>query len=131
MSTQQTHTPGPWHVAYYGESERQIIKRGSLSLAELLTWSSGPESKTQVEANARLMAAAPDLLRALEKISADWGLCAPNSIIEARAAISKAKHAFGVREVAGEPYGDSPEGHDAAMIADEARDAMRNTPFIK
>lgn len=68
MSTTNTaHTPGPWHVAYYGDSERQIVKRGSLSLAELLAWSSGPESKAQVEANARLIAAAPELLAALEK----------------------------------------------------------------
>lgn len=29
------------------------------------------------------------------------------------------------------PYGDSPEGHDEAMIADEAADAMRNLPLVE
>jgi hypothetical protein len=27
-------------------------------------------------------------------------------------------------------YGDSPEGHDEAMVVDEAEDAMRNMPLV-
>ncbi len=66
MSAQ--HTPGPWNVATYGDVLRLHVKRGSLSLAEILEWSAGPESRAQVEANARLIAAAPDLLDALKEL---------------------------------------------------------------
>lgn len=61
------HTMGPWHIGYYGEMERPIIKRGALSLAEILSLSDGPKSRAQVEANARLIASAPDLLAALKE----------------------------------------------------------------
>ncbi|MDP3071217.1 MAG: hypothetical protein Q8N18_13085 [Opitutaceae bacterium] len=43
-------------------------------------------------------------------------------ILETAAANWKRKHMM--------PHGDSPEGHDEAMIADEAADAMRNLPLV-
>lgn len=100
MKTQ--HTPGQWSVASYGEQLRLVIKRGKLSLAEILTWSDGPESRAEATANARLIAAAPDLLAALEKALASiegqaellrhcgaaYGIGA--TLAQARAAIAKA-----------------------------------------
>ena len=84
------HTPGPWKIVdawnYYmveGQNDEEII------------WQDGPyQTPTINKANACLIAAAPDLLKALEEIS----LCSQNSMSSkdecgriARAAIAKAK----------------------------------------
>ena len=72
------HTPGPWHLklGQYGapheiawepgKSYGQIAKVMTRSFAEL------PEAKSEaeIEANARLIAAAPDLLEAAERFIA-------------------------------------------------------------
>lgn len=57
------HTPGPWHVAYFGANEHPIIKRGPISIAEPLYYGSGEEARRETESNAHLIASAPDLLR--------------------------------------------------------------------
>ena len=54
------HTPGPWHVATYGCSPDYFaIKQGPCTLATKIT----------TEQDARLIAAAPDLLAVLERLS--------------------------------------------------------------
>jgi hypothetical protein len=64
------HTQGPWQVGYavddYGDTEiiiEKITSSGSLLVAVAVGGLLGQE------ANARLMAAAPDLLKALQKFA--------------------------------------------------------------
>lgn len=54
-----THTPGPWDVTEIGTIEDQ--SHNPVQIASV-----SPRNR---EANARLMAAAPDLLKALQKLS--------------------------------------------------------------
>jgi hypothetical protein len=78
-----THTPGPWRVC--DEQEQILGPEG-----EIIVWETGTN-----EANNRLIAAAPELLEALEAIATgaydtegDWR----SWVIErARAAIAKAR----------------------------------------
>lgn len=63
--TKHTHTPGPWEVAGFGSFIAPVDRNGSIICSM-----HGRESVYQgnsCEANARLIAAAPDLLVALEK----------------------------------------------------------------
>jgi hypothetical protein len=85
------HTPGPWtiDVAYGGWSIRSKGIMLALSGGSISTWIT-PEDEDA--ANARLIAAAPDLLEALKRVcshgyrtSPDWD--------NARAAIAKAEGA--------------------------------------
>lgn len=86
------HTPGPWEVGSTIESDTQaIIHDGDSVLAILTTIPPNP-------ANARIIAAAPDLLEALRKMAdmveaevlgPEWAW-AHEIIAEARAAIAKA-----------------------------------------
>ena len=65
------HTPGPWKVARQNPSpttgEWMIAGAKPGYLAEVRDCGSG-----DVEANARLIAAAPDLLEAAESVIATW-----------------------------------------------------------
>ena len=66
------HTPGPWYA------EKKNVHTGSVATCHWdgedwwevysLNWADG-----SAEANARLIAAAPDLLEALEEALEDWG----------------------------------------------------------
>jgi hypothetical protein len=55
------HTPGPWHVEHGETTETLIVDSQSVFVAE---------AAEDMEADARLIAAAPDLLAALERIEA-------------------------------------------------------------
>jgi hypothetical protein len=59
------HTPGPWQVSPYGN-----ITSKSLTVAKVEQMPGNYESEKQ--ANARLIASAPDLLSALEFLLADY-----------------------------------------------------------
>lgn len=85
------HTPGPWSIQRQNPSpttgEWMVAGKSPGYLAEVRDCGSGP-----VEANARLIAAAPDLLEALEALitavdASMYGMAIHN----ARAAIAKAK----------------------------------------
>ena len=86
------HTPGPWRVV---DSWNDHMVEGQNG--EEIIWQDGPhDTPTINEANARLIAAAPDLLAALEQLVAVkdysdriWG--ATFDWDAARAAIAKAK----------------------------------------
>lgn len=56
------HTPGPWT---YTGNVFEAIKDAS---GEIVVYGLGPGSINQTDANARLIAAAPELLKALEKV---------------------------------------------------------------
>jgi hypothetical protein len=62
-----THTGGPWYPVTLGASPDHswAIDSELHEVARLPEW---PDNQAEAEANARLIAAAPDLLAALEKI---------------------------------------------------------------
>ena len=76
------HTPGPWHTA--GEQGVQI--RGAKDQIAKVWTMRGNEWK----ANARLIAAAPDLLEALQDMVSDHASLSDATLAFARAAIAKA-----------------------------------------
>ena len=68
------HTQGPWSDDHLSQHERATITGGKLRLiktdgvivAFLPQWLDTPEEASEARANARLIAAAPDLLEALQ-----------------------------------------------------------------
>ena len=76
------HTPGPWHTA--GEQGVQI-RSAKDQIAKVWTMR-GNEWK----ANARLIAAAPELLEALQDMVSDHASLSAATLAFARAAIAKA-----------------------------------------
>lgn len=75
------HTPGPWFVSpktdVTVEGDLNVIQtHGSnvkgYHVAYCASWKDDKETAEEAEANARLMAAAPELLEALQEIYADY-----------------------------------------------------------
>lgn len=95
MTAQARHTQGPWEVIEVGSTERHIIdSMGEDGMHGPLAIVQHGDQET-LECNARLIAAAPALLAALEAIMAQIdpentsvGL---GNILNARAAIAGAK----------------------------------------
>jgi hypothetical protein len=94
------HTPGPWFVAEGANHEGDYAPAGSVR--NETWWIAKVEDAPEAEANARLIAAAPELLEALRKIEQGEGrfsrdpLTHASNTIEdmiavARAAIAKAE----------------------------------------
>lgn len=81
------HTPGPWSIHKRGPAERYEVQHG-------IPGNGSPICVTfcgsQQEANARLIAAAPELLHVLQIVSDEVRLGVPISIEFVRAAIAKA-----------------------------------------
>lgn len=96
--TQNQHTPGPWNVRYSEDRADAFIECGDRS--NITDWAARFIAQTYVHdledaANARLIAAAPDLLAALQNVIYGWDNWAEQGNIEhaidaARAAIAKA-----------------------------------------
>lgn len=97
------HTPGPWSVVPYGDGDSLVIHSDSNSrVCFMATPGSFSRDFPKIEANARLIAAAPDLLEALLVIfdgvedeggPEDSAVMLPltcGEIAKARAAIAKA-----------------------------------------
>ena len=59
------HTPGPWRVVHHNDDTNRVVVFG---ICEVWSTSRGTEAKL---ANARLIAAAPELLEAL-KLADEW-----------------------------------------------------------
>ena len=78
-----THTPGPWCFRYDADGDHEIFSASERLVA--LTWGAPDVQRDEDEANARLIASAPDLLEALKFYAHDDGGW------KARAAISKAE----------------------------------------
>ena len=97
-NTEQKHTPGPWD--YYLEPSdhyKHKIRSKPGLICQLPGWVTHDELRLEQEANARLIAAAPELLEALEhyliqdEIAEGYGGGVGGSAREqARAAIAKA-----------------------------------------
>ena len=81
--TEAKRTPGPWHIM---EGTDWVIVSPEVSVAAVYTPRGDPEVR---QANARLIAAAPDMLAALEGLIHDFDRLKAEEI--ARAAIAKAK----------------------------------------
>lgn len=79
MNTQ--HTPGPWRFEESTKTIRAVPQ--NYWLATMDSW----DGAVDHEANARLIAAAPDLLEALEEMVEE----SINREVKARAAIAKAR----------------------------------------
>jgi len=62
------HTPGNWVVGE-GKAARIVYASDSYAVADATVWHGGVE---EAEANARLIAAAPDLLAALQVTRGQW-----------------------------------------------------------
>lgn len=84
------HTPGPWDCVptSYHAHDYRLIKPDKTPLP----YRAEANDHSEARANARLIAAAPDLLAALEVIAADsrWTSGDP-TLLQVRAAIAKAK----------------------------------------
>jgi hypothetical protein len=93
MSTQ--HTPGPWgtdHKDHDSPYQNIKIKAGSKTVCTI--WiDDAPDHafNSEQEANARLIAAAPDLLEALQNLVNGNGFAPSESLEKARAALAKAE----------------------------------------
>lgn len=94
-----SHTPGPWTLnrVAYSDASAVFVMSGKSTVCEVYPRPQGAESR---EANARLIAAAPTMLAALEVIAAWTPSASPNepggmsimdAIDAARAAIARAK----------------------------------------
>ncbi len=91
-----THTPGPWNYLYDGRGDHTIVDAYGRVLA--VTWGVPIDRGTE-EANARLIASAPELLEALEDVESkimdyearriNWR--PEDFLMRVRAAISKAR----------------------------------------
>jgi hypothetical protein len=82
------HTPGPWVTGQHGG----VIDRRGCAVAKVQEMPG--QDCGEVEANASLLSAAPDMLAALEELLADKYLSDPinaDRMAKARAAIAKAK----------------------------------------
>ncbi len=76
-----TYTPGPWIAAYVGVEKAVLIGTAdrSTAFARMEAFDGTPDADTQ-EANARLIAAAPELLEALQ-LAIPANVCLTNSNI--------------------------------------------------
>jgi hypothetical protein len=73
------HTPGPWSVWNYGESAIDLAvgpQIGGIAVAQIVTAQANgiatPDSMGTGNANAKLIASAPELLKALVTLLADY-----------------------------------------------------------
>jgi len=83
-----THTPGPWHPVTLGASPDHAwaIDSELVEIARLPEW---PDDQAEAEANARLIAAAPELLEALQSLT--HPMASDEDLSHALAVIAKAK----------------------------------------
>ncbi len=96
--TKHTHTPGPWRLIQDGPMpDSRSICAGDYGIGEVWNLNGNPENL----ANAHLIAAAPDMLAALERCEQILSNCIvagealadhfPTRLAAVRAAIAKAK----------------------------------------
>lgn len=93
------HTPGPWKLRRVTRYDIRIAPESEpehVSIAGMAIW--GEEDREELEANARLIAAAPELLEALKELRealSDSGITTPygsrlmRSFLKANAAIAR------------------------------------------
>ena len=85
------HTPGPWRMDHDG-SNWMVVTDDYPEMVDV--WGFNGMPAVEVVANVRLIAAAPDLLEALEALTANYADVEPGgskNVDKARAAIAKAR----------------------------------------
>lgn len=88
MMAKTKHTPGPWHT----DAGQSFYVFAHGSLMEQAGVNNGPfVCNASTQANARLIAAAPELLDALAALLEDQRDASPPVLAQARAAIAKAR----------------------------------------
>ncbi len=89
------HTPGPWEIKrHYDSCYKNISAQKHTELAQVVWCMEDEDRSPECEANAHLIAAAPDLLEALQnllKVHEGEGGTQHHAGYIARAAIAKAK----------------------------------------
>jgi hypothetical protein len=87
------HTPGPWAANKPTQSNgRAEVYAGPMLVAQAFNWMLDAEGDEQCWADARLIACAPELLKALKDLTTAQDLNAYGmSLHNARAAIAKAE----------------------------------------
>lgn len=87
------HTPGPWAIEQCGENTIKVFKPHDKKRGRIATIKTrAPEWMQLSEADARLMASAPELLDALiELVKTHSAAASFKQIVAARSAIAKAK----------------------------------------
>lgn len=88
MKTKTTHTPGPWHTGQ-GLAARIIYAANGWAVADAKLFHFKHGIGDEVS-NARLIAAAPDLLEAIQLLILPKGTTFMAAVEKARAAIKKA-----------------------------------------
>lgn len=86
------HTQGPWQYAFEGGTVAFILEADGTTVAKMSVTENSTAHRT-LHANARLIAAAPDLLEALETCEAfllSAGFASSDAYAKASAAIAKA-----------------------------------------
>ena len=68
-----THTPGPWELHFHDASQVGYIDAGTVQFCVRRT---SPDGFQQMRANARLIAAAPELLALAHQYAEECGECA-------------------------------------------------------
>lgn len=79
-----SHTPGPWTAHKHGPNPWWYVRSASREVAEVelcAIWNDPKRPGTVVEANAHLIAAAPDLLALARKLAGECSECAGTGII--------------------------------------------------
>lgn len=88
------HTPGPWKTIEHGWSQTGIYADGAqiaiIDIYDEATEENQNELEARTAANARLIAAAPDLLDALKTVVEFYSYAELGPIAAAREVISKA-----------------------------------------
>ena len=84
------HTPGPWEFRDNGFGEEELVSAGTGQLVAFAAWTGGSGCELRIDNpwDKSLIAAAPELLEALEYLV---GLGGGDCLDIARAAIAKAK----------------------------------------
>ena len=71
MQTKGEYTPGPWQIVPYGDGDSLVIcaPNADWRICFMATPGESPHAWQRIKANARLIAAAPELLEALECVT--------------------------------------------------------------
>jgi hypothetical protein len=86
------HTHGPWEIHHYGDNEGDIHGSDGTLVCMMRAGDTAPAEDW--ESDARLIAAAPELLAACEELLiylSDWDDDESETCVRARAAIAKAE----------------------------------------
>lgn len=80
MSSEAKHTPGPWVIGGQSEGGKYININGGGRIIARVMFSKPTDPFPADDANARLIAAAPDLLEALKKCRSELHLLKDGSV---------------------------------------------------